>query len=388
MFSLLFSLNRDFTMPSLWKRPASPYWFCCYTTADGQRLKKSTKQTDRKKAWEVCLSIDRAEQFAKNGTLTEQTAKKIIGEIVERATGEPLHNMAANEWFADWVAGKAEVKSKTTAERYKQVARDFLGSLGQRQTLSLMHVTSKDIRAYRNSELVLGKSNKTANISVKIVSAAFNAALRQGYITMNPCTAIEALPEQTADRSNFTPKQVAKLVGSAEGDWQGAILFAYYTGARLSDVANMRWNAINLGDRVIEFGPKKTRKPVVIPFHSDLERHLLKSPGVGRAFLFPSLAEKRTGGKNGLSGQFKAIMVKAEIKGKVIRHTTEGRANTSLSFHSLRHSFNSVMANAGVSQEIRQKLTGHASAEMNTIYTHHELEPLRAAIARIPAVGV
>jgi hypothetical protein len=46
------------------------------------------------------------------------------------------------------------------------------------------------------------------------------------------------------------------------------------------------------------------------------------------------------------------------------------------------------MANAGVSQEIRMKLTGHASAEMNTIYTHHELEPLRAAIARIPAIGV
>ena len=124
-------------MASLWKRHASPYWFCCYTNADGQRLKKSTKQTDRKKAWEVCLSIDRAEQSAKNGTLTEQTAKKIIGEIVERTTGEPLHNIAVNEWFDDWVAGKTQVKSVTTAERYKQVARDFLRSLGQRQTLSL-----------------------------------------------------------------------------------------------------------------------------------------------------------------------------------------------------------------------------------------------------------
>jgi integrase len=46
------------------------------------------------------------------------------------------------------------------------------------------------------------------------------------------------------------------------------------------------------------------------------------------------------------------------------------------------------MANAGVSQEIRQKLTGHASAQMNAIYTHHELEPLRAAISVIPSLGV
>ena len=37
------------------------------------------------------------------------------------------------------------------------------------------------------------------------------------------------------------------------------------------------------------------------------------------------------------------------------------------------------MANAGVSQEIRQKLAGHVSAEVNRHYTHHELEPLRAA---------
>jgi hypothetical protein len=44
------------------------------------------------------------------------------------------------------------------------------------------------------------------------------------------------------------------------------------------------------------------------------------------------------------------------------------------------------MANAGVSQEIRQKLTGHASADMNRIYTHHELAPLRAAVATLPSL--
>ena len=30
-------------------------------------------------------------------------------------------------------------------------------------------------------------------------------------------------------------------------------------------------------------------------------------------------------------------------------------------FHSLRHSFNSALANAGVSQKIRVKFTGHSS---------------------------
>jgi hypothetical protein len=44
------------------------------------------------------------------------------------------------------------------------------------------------------------------------------------------------------------------------------------------------------------------------------------------------------------------------------------------------------MANAGVAQEIRQKLTGHSSAQMNKHYTYLELEPLRAAIGLIPAI--
>ena len=42
---------------------------------------------------------------------------------------------------------------------------------------------------------------------------------------------------------------------------------------------------------------------------------------------------------------------------------------------------------AGVAQELRQKLTGHASAEMNAQYTHHELESLRAAVSVIPSIG-
>ena len=92
--------------------------------------------------------------------------------------------------------------------------------------------------------------------------------------------------------------------------------------------------------------------------------------------------------QTGLSGQFAAIMARAGIDGKITRHTAEVRANNSLSFHSLRHSFNSAMANAGVSQEIRQQLTGHASAEMNKLYTHHELAPLRAAVEKLPAIGI
>jgi len=82
---------------------------------------------------------------------------------------------------------------------------------------------------------------------------------------------------------------------------------------------------------------------------------------------------------------FKRIMVKAGIKDEISRKRSgkEGRSVSLLSFHSLRHSFISAMANAGVAPEIRQLLTGHASAEMNKVYTHHELETVWRAVESI-----
>jgi integrase len=345
-----------------------------------------TASDKRAEAWEACLAVERAENHAKNGTLTEQQAKKIISEIVERTTGEPLHNYKVRDWLNHWLDMKEQVRAGKTMDRYRQVIRDFIVSLGSRANLALGHITSKDILAYRNSIIAANKTARTANLSVKVVSGAFNAALRQGFIPSNPCTALESLRVNSEERATFTRAQVSKLVRAAEDDWRGAILLGYYTGARLGDVANMQWSAIDWRNKLIRFTPRKTRKPVTIPLHPQIERELLKKPGIGKAFLFPSLAGKGTGGRFGLSGRFAAIMEKAGIEGKITQHAKGGRALSNLSFHSLRHSFNSAMANAGVSQEIRQKLTGHASADMNRIYTHHELEPLRAAVATIPSL--
>jgi integrase len=387
MFSLCSHRKKENDMPSLWKREKSPYWVCCYTSASGQRMKKSTKQRDRKKALEVCLAIERAENYAKNGTLTEQAAKKIIGEILERTTGEPLHNHKIRDWLNHWLDMKEQVRASKTTARYRQVIRDFVASLGNRANLALAHITPKDVLTYRNSIIAANKTARTANLSVKVVSAALNAAVRQGYLPTNPATAVESLEVNAAERAPFTPAQLSKLLRVASGDWRSAILLGYYTGARLGDVANMRWEAIDWRNKVIRFTPSKTKKPVAIPLHRDLERELLRSVGIGRASMFPSLAGKDTGGKHGLSGRFAAIIEKAGIQGKRTQ-ANGGRTLSTLSFHSLRHSFNSALANAGVSQEIRQKFTGHASVEMNAIYTHHELAPLRAAIEKLPVLSI
>jgi integrase len=368
-------------------RGRSPYWIACYTDSSGRRLKKSTKLTNKKKALEVALALDHGEHLARNGAFTEARLRELFDQTLERVIGAPVQHYTAETWLRWWHERKAKARP-ASAERYAQVVRDFIEFLGPRATLPLEHIGDKDILAFRNHETKRGLSNKSANLAVKIVSMPFHDALRQGKIKFNPCVGLDPLEEDSVEREPFTIDEIKRLVETAHGDWKGAILFAYYTGARLGDVSEMQWAAIDLEKSLVTFTPQNARRKkknaIRIPLHPDLEKQLLKRPGVGNAPLFPSLAGRETGGRHGLSAEFAAIMRKARVHGKIVRHTAKGRSNTTKSFHSLRHSFNSALANAGVGRELRQVLTGQRIGRMNEIYTHREVEPLRPAITALP----
>ena len=75
-------------------------------------------------------------------------------------------------------------------------------------------------------------------------------------------------------------------------------------------------------------------------------------------------------------------MVKAGLDPMIVQG--KGSRNfTKRTFHSLRHSFNSALANAGVAEEVRMKLTGHSSKAMNTRYTHLEIGTLKKPDGRV-----
>jgi integrase len=221
----------------------------------------------------------------------------------------------------------------------------------------------------------------------------FNAVHDAGHIEINPTkNAVRPLRDQArnGEKDVFTPEQITELIKSAPSeDWKGAILCGYYTGLRLRDVADLEWSAVDLDRRTITVTTRKTLTKVTVPIHPQFRAWLEKQTrGIGKAPVFPTVAGKSGGGKSGLSMAFKRIMERAKIKGRLLREANgAGRSQSSLSFHSLRHSFNSAMANAGVSSEVRQKLTGHASAKMNAQYTHHEIEELRAAVSVIPRIA-
>jgi integrase len=380
-------------MASLHKDPRgkSPFWYCAYRLPNGKRTFRSTKLRDRKAADEFCRRLEYASHESKAGRLTEARAHELISEIIEHATGEPLRNYTAEDWLREWLQGKKATKAEGTFLKYENSINGFLVSLGNRAKLNVNQIAPREILRWRDAQSAEGKNPSTANDHVKIVRMAFTSARRQGYITHNPAEAVEMLPEDAdSARHPFTVEQVAAILRAATGDWRGAVMVALYTGARLQDVANMRWESVDLQNKWIAFRVGKTKQRLKLPMHDALHDFLLELPAAdsGRAFLFPSLAGKGTGGKSGLSMAFSRIMERAGVRGEVVRERKgeKGRSVNALTFHSFRHTLTSIMANAGVPVEVRQKFTGHASAEMNQHYTHHEIATLRAAIEKLPDV--
>jgi len=384
------SLNRDLHVP-----PRSPFWFASFRDQHGRRVRRSTKTTDETLAKEIAMKWAQLAQSGREKRLTESQCRNVIAEMYERTIGEPLHFRTARAYLVEWLEDTKPNVELRTYWRYFQTIHEFLGHIGRVKSEKLLReITPKDIRSWRDALKAKGLSAPTVNGHLKVLRMPFKAAHDNGYIDVNPCTknSVRLLKDDAENVSKdvFTPEQIRALIDAAPSeDWKGMILLGFSSGLRLRDCSELRWSNVDLGKAIITVKTRKTGKTVVVPIHPRFGAWLLKQSirGIGKAPVFPSLVGKSGSGKSGLSSQFGRIMDRAGIKGRLLREGTgAGRSYSSLSFHSLRHTFNAALANAGVSVELRQELVGHASADMNKQYLHPDVEVLRDAVLRLPLI--
>jgi integrase len=400
-------------MASLIEDPSgrSPYWICvCSASANGRpkRIWRTTKvlvkpiEGDKKpdgrpvtardlraKAEEVCRAIERDIRIEQQGEVTEANLRRILSETLQRVEGRPLAHPSVREWLEQWIDTRKGAIAERTRLKYVQVKDDFLKSLGRRAGAKLESIGLADFVQFRDQLLNEGRAPQTVNHLVrKVLASPFGLAVKLGLIDPNPVAHLPALKSTRIEKGVFTPDEISKLIAVASIDWKGVILVGYFTGARLKDACNLRWGNVDLQKKIITFRAGKTGQLITVATHPELEEHLLsrKISDDPSTFLFPSLAGKSGGGKSGLSMAFKRLMEKAGVEAGVARLKAgkKGRSFSLRSFHSLRHSFISALANSGVSSELRRALSGHASEEMHAVYTHHELETIRQAVTAIP----
>ena len=201
-------------------------------------------------------------------------------------------------------------------------------------------------------------------------------------------------------------------------NWYTLFLIGIYTGLRLGDCCKLDWSNVNLEQDVIQLVPSKTRRhahghPVTIPIHPVLRAALVETLGGARRArcpspqyevaptgetpvgpvsipvtgpVLPEIAEGYRRSRWWVSHEIAKIFKAANIEMSV---KLEGRRTRTpeATFHSLRHTFVSLAANAGVPLHVVQSIVGHESTAMTRHYYHESAEALKQAVAAIPDFG-
>ena len=142
-----------------------------------------------------------------------------------------------------------------------------------------------DFRWIRDRQKAEGYSTSTLNLTLKVLRAPLARAVKLGHIRTNPTATVDTLPHTRSREEAFTLGQVTDLLGAcrrlatasrtARGrglyrDWEAAILLAYHTGQRQSDIANLQWESVDLEVETITFNQAKSSKQIVIPLPPEI----------------------------------------------------------------------------------------------------------------------
>ena len=210
----------------------------------------------------------------------------------------------------------------------------------------------------------------------------------------NPWSGVRPYARDGYTRRELSLDEVRRLLVASESygrEWRMLFSIAIYTGMRLGDCCCLTWDAVNLASSIIQIVPQKTRcylagRPVTIPLHPELASLLAEMPLESRGgFVLRSIAQAFTTHRWNVSRRLGSIFHKAGIKTSVM---LEGRTRRtpSATFHSLRHTFVSIAANAGVPLATVQSIVGHTSTAMTRHYYHPSEEALRQAVNAIPSI--
>jgi integrase len=427
-------------MASIWKDPRSPYWLACFTAyvgASAKQLKRTTATEDKKLARRIADELDKAgrgaltpgeikaflsgsdfktkikiktkgedgkeiESFEEREDLkAKRAASHAFDFAFSKTTGRSFESKTVRGFVESWVERTKSEVSPGTWVKYDQTGKLLLASLGGKAEQDISEVRKVDIARFRDEQ---GKrvARSTANVYLKIVRIIFAAAEADGLLVRNEARHVKKLKvaNEASARRAFTLPELKKILAKCDDEWRSLVLFGFYTGARLGDVARLTWQNLDLVTEEMSYVSGKTGRQVQTPLSAALLRHIQTLPAGDdpKQPIHPRAFEivKKHGQAQRLSNQFADILADAglvaershQVEDEKKRKGRDTKRNVSeISFHSLRHTAVSLLKTAGVSDAVAQDLVGHESAEISRHYTHIEAPAKRAAVDKLPEIG-
>ena len=347
---------------------------------NGRRYSRSTGTTDREKA--------------------ERALERFLAPLGLGATRLPL----ADAWQRYEMSPNRRDIAKATLDSKRAVWMSFSRWM-EKYHVEIGHlaeVTDEAVAEYL-TQFRCHHSATTYNNHVCALREVFRLLADKAGVAHDPWAGVCLLADDSVSRRELTIDELGRLHAAASkagAEWKLLFMTGTYTGLRLGDCCRLTWDNVNLERQVIQVIPEKTKKhmhgrPVTIPIHPELLKELTgraRSPSappspdaVTSPYVNPTIAHLYLNENWRLDAELSRIFKAANITMSV---RMEGRTRKSVvaSFHSLRHTFVSLSANAGVPLPVVQSIVGHCSTAMTRHYYHENEENLRKAVAAIPVI--
>ena len=368
---------------------------------NGKRVSKSTGTRDRAEAEQFAkrflapyVKDDAARTFE-----NIQAAVMTERQLAEMREAEGPQLKLADAWTAYEESPMRRDLSPSTLAGKKQVCRVFLEYMKKvfPEVVEVRHLTRYHTEKYLDY-LRRDHSSSTYNNRLCVLREVHRNIMERAAAKSNPWDGFPLRADDSHTRRELTIEELARLVdmASREGsEWRTLFGIAMYTGMRLGDCCKLTWSEVDIVRSIIQKIPEKTKKyrkgrPVTIPIHKVLADLLMQTPVEERTgYVLPTIGPWAASGQNGMGKVHHRINKIFKNAGIVMSVTVEGRSHKvpEASFHSLRHTFVSMSANAGVPLHIVQAIVGHESTAMTRHYYHENVTALQQAVEAIPSIS-
>lgn len=303
---------------------------------------------------------------------TESNAKQIPVGYAE--TEEQANILLAQYNNNPWDIKRDKV---TLVELYQQWSKVKLPKLGTSLQIALKaafkHCSKyyglkyRAIRAYQMQDCIdnCGCGYSTQGAIKNLWGHLDRFAFELDIIEKMYSTITTAPPIPDTTRQPFTPEQVAALWEIQSDEWVNTVLIYLYTGFRLTELLNMKTEQVNTQDWYFQGGIKSAAgKDRIVPIHPRIRPMVQALVDQDNKYLFSYQKQKIS--QNQYYIFWKKVMTKIE-------------ANKTP--HEARHTFETMLDNAGGNRKCIDMLMGHKSKDIgNRVYNHKTIEQLRDTI--------
>ena len=182
-------------MASLIRQPRSKYWTAAFRDLDGKQQRRSTKETDRKRAQAVADQLERAAQSKGNLARLRRNFTEFCREHF-RSEGASL---SVRDYAQQWLNRRKLETAFSTHRRYRNAVDKWLEFLGPYADRGIEEITEAQVFAFRDA-CAKASATLTANIELKILKMIFRSARREGYLFEDPAEGVKTVKNRTTSQ--------------------------------------------------------------------------------------------------------------------------------------------------------------------------------------------